>query len=115
MEEHVVKIIATEPVTHNVKHFEVQKPSGYSYIPGQATEVAINNDKWKNERRPFTFTSLNEWDFLEFTIKIYKDHEGVTNELGKLTTKDELILRDVSPQWDILNIEIDGGEPVSKR
>jgi len=105
MEEHVVKIIATEPVTHNVKHFEVQKPSGYSYIPGQATEVAINNDKWKNERRPFTFTSLNEWDHLEFTIKIYSDHDGVTNQLGHLKEGDELLLHDV---WGAIHYKGEG-------
>lgn len=105
MEEHVVKIIATEPVTHNVRHFEVEKPSGYSYVPGQATEVAINNAKWKNERRPFTFTSLNEWDHLEFTIKIYSDHDGVTNQLGQLKAGDELLLHDV---WGAIHYKGEG-------
>ena len=105
MEEHVVKIIATEPVTHNVKHFEVEKPSGYSYIPGQATEVAINKDKWRSERRPFTFTSLNEWDHLEFTIKIYSDHDGVTNQLGHLKAGDELLLHDV---WGAIHYKGEG-------
>ena len=33
--------------------------------------------------------------FLEFTIKIYADHPGVTNELGKLKPNDQLIIRDV--------------------
>jgi predicted ferric reductase len=47
------------------------------------------------EARPFTFTSLNEQSHLEFTIKIYSDHEGVTNELGKLKVNEELIIRDV--------------------
>ena len=73
MEEHIVKIISIEPVTHNVKHFKLEKPKDYQFIPGQATEITINKDKWKNERRPFTFTSLNEWEHLEFTIKIYSD------------------------------------------
>ena len=95
MEEHVVKIISIEPVTHNVKHFRVQKPNGYQFVPGQATEVAINMPEWKNERRPFTFTSLNDWDYLEFTIKIYSDHDGVTNQLGQLKAGDELLLHDV--------------------
>jgi ferredoxin-NADP reductase len=105
MEEHVVKILATEPVTHNVKHFEVEKPSGYSYVPGQATEIAINDDKWRNERRPFTFTSLNEWDHLEFTIKIYSDHDGVTNQLGHLKAGDELLLHDV---WGAIHYKGEG-------
>ena len=58
MEEHVVKILSIEPVTHDVKHFKIEKPAGYSFIPGQATEVAIHKPGWENERRPFTFTSL---------------------------------------------------------
>ena len=95
MEEHVVKIISLEPVTHNVKHFRVEKPQGYKFVPGQATEVAINKSGWKEERRPFTFTSLNEWAHLEFTIKIYSDHDGVTNQLGQLKVGDELLLHDV--------------------
>ena len=95
MEEHIIRILSINPVTHNVRRFKVEKPSGYKYIPGQATEVAINKPKWKEERRPFTFTSLNEWDHLEFTIKIYTDHDGVTNELGQLNQGDELLLHDV--------------------
>lgn len=94
-EEHIVKILSVTPVTHDVRRFKVEKPEGYSFIPGQATEVAINKEGLKNELRPFTFTALNEWDDLEFTIKIYDDHEGVTHELGKLKAGDELILHDV--------------------
>lgn len=92
---HIVKIISTSHVTHNVKRFTVQKPAGYSYQPGQATEVSINTPALKNEKRPFTFTSLPDAENLEFTIKIYDDHNGVTKELGNLNAGDELILRDV--------------------
>lgn len=95
MEKHIVKIISTIPVTHNVRHYRLEKPEGYKFNPGQATEVSINTDKWKDEARPFTFTSLSEDPYLEFTIKSYNDHDGVTNALGKLVPGDELILRDV--------------------
>jgi ferredoxin-NADP reductase len=94
-EEHIVKILAAEFVTHNVRRFTLEKPEGYKFEPGQATELSINKPDWKNERRPFTFTCLNEWPTLEFTIKIYTDHNGVTNELGKLQPGDEVILHDV--------------------
>jgi len=95
MEEHIVKIISTKDVTHNVRAFQIVKPHGYKFEPGQATEVSINKEGWKEEKRPFTFTSLNEWPHLEFTIKMYQDHNGVTNELGTLRPGDELIIRDV--------------------
>ena len=94
-EEHKVEILKVENVTHNVKRFTLTKPGTYEFTPGQATDVVINKPGWKTERRPFTFTSLNDWDTLEFTIKIYNDHNGVTNELGKLKVGDELILHDV--------------------
>jgi ferredoxin-NADP reductase len=94
-EQHIVKILHIENVTHDVKCFRVEKPRGYSFVPGQATEVAINSEKWKNKKRPFTFTCLNTDHYLEFTIKIYPSHDGVTNALDKLKKGDELIIHDV--------------------
>ena len=105
MEEHIVKILKTEAVTHNVRRFTLEKPAGYKYIPGQATEISINKPEWKEERRPFTFTSLNEWEHLEFTIKIYNDNSGVTSQLGKLKAGDELLLHDV---WGTINYHGEG-------
>jgi ferredoxin-NADP reductase len=95
MVEHIVRILNIEQVTHDVKRFQVEKPTGYSFIPGQATEVSINTQQLKNEKRPFTFTCLNKESYLEFTIKIYTSRNGVTSELGKLKTGAELIIRDV--------------------
>ena len=92
-------------VTHNVRSFQIAKPGGYKFEPGQATEVSINRDKWKDERRPFTFTSLNEWPYLEFTIKMYRDHNGVTNELSTLKPGDELIIRDI---WGAISYKGEG-------
>ena len=100
MEDHIVKVLKVENVTHNVRRFTVEKPDGYSFTPGQATEVSINKESIKNERRPFTFTSLNEWPNLEFTTKIYTDHHGLTEALGKVKEGDELIIHDV---WGAIN------------
>lgn len=94
-EEHVVKILDATYVTHNVRRFKLSRPDGYHFTPGQATDIVINLPEWKEERRPFTFTGLDDQDHLEFTIKIYTDHPGVTNQLGKLQPGDELILHDV--------------------
>ncbi|WP_057935709.1 FAD-binding oxidoreductase [Algoriphagus resistens] len=91
---HMLKVLDIQPVTHNVKKYRLEKPKGYFFIPGQATEVAVNTAKWKNEFRPFTFTSLPEETHLEFVIKSYRDHDGVTNQLDKLEIGDELILDD---------------------
>ncbi len=90
--EHKLKIISVSPVTHDVHRIQLEKPGGYSFTPGQATEVAINKDGWINEKRPFTFTCLNDDPYLEFTIKSYPDHEGVTKQIGLLKAGDELII-----------------------
>jgi len=93
--EHIVKILSVEDITHNVKRFTVEKPDNYSFIPGQATDIAINKPNLKSLVGPFTFTSLNKSDYLEFTIKIYKEHNGLTSKLSSLKPTDELIIHDV--------------------
>ncbi len=95
MKQYIVKIKEAGFITHDVKRFVVERPPGYNFIPGQATEVSVNTPEWKNEKRPFTFTGLKEWNYLEFLIKIYPKHNGVTKELGKANVGDELIIRDV--------------------
>ena len=95
MKQHLVKIKSIKHITHDVLQIITERPPHYSFNPGQATEVAINKKDWKNEKRPFTFTSLPESDFLEFTIKTYPSHNGVTKELLQLEKDDELILHDV--------------------
>ncbi|HEX8059351.1 MAG TPA: flavodoxin reductase [Cyclobacteriaceae bacterium] len=95
MEKQTVKILSADFVTHNVRRFKLEKPSAVTFIPGQAADISINKPKWIDEKRPFTFTGLTHWDHLEFTIKIYPDHHGVTGELGKLVPGDELIIHDV--------------------
>jgi ferredoxin-NADP reductase len=92
---HIVRVLSVEPVTHDVHSFKLEKPAGYTFLPGQATEVAINKPGWQDEKRPFTFTSLNEDDHLEFIIKSYSDHSGMTNELLNLEAGDALIIEDV--------------------
>jgi ferredoxin-NADP reductase len=95
MEEHIVKIITKGSLTHDVRILQVEKPAGYSFIPGQATDVSVNTPELKNKKRPFTFTGLNHDPYLEFIIKIYPSHKGVTNEIDKLVPGDELIIRNV--------------------
>lgn len=95
MAQHIVKINSIKHITHDVLQIVTEKPQKYTFTPGQATEVSINKIGWKNEKRPFTFTSLPIDDFLEFTIKTYPSPKGVTNELLNLKKDDGLILHEV--------------------
>ncbi len=95
MKQHIVKVKSISPVTHDVLKIVTEKPENFHFIPGQATGISINKPDWDKEKRPFTFTCLPTADYLEFVIKTYPLHKGVTNELLQLKPKDELILHDV--------------------
>jgi ferredoxin-NADP reductase len=92
--KHILKIIHIHQVTHDVKCFRLEKPKGYEYMPGHATDVSINKPGLEEEVRPFTFTALTREPYLEFTIKRYPDHHGVTDKLHQLSVGDELIIGD---------------------
>lgn len=94
MVEHL-KIIAIEKATHDVLHITTVKPENINYHAGQAADISINKPNWENELRAFTFTSLPTDKYIEFTIKTYPQHNGVTNQLLTLKTGDELLLHGV--------------------
>lgn len=91
----ITKVLSTELITRDVIRFVLEKPEGINFQPGQATRVSINKPGWENKKRPFTFTSLPEDDHLEFVIKTYPSHQGVTNELLSVKAGDELILDNI--------------------
>lgn len=94
--QHVIlKVLETGYITHDVKRFVLEKPPGFTFIPGQSVNISINLPEWKDQLRPFSFTNLPDDDYLEFMIKIYRDHDGVTKKLESINEGDELILHDV--------------------
>ncbi len=101
----MIKIKSISKITHDVLRIVVEKPLEYTFRSGQATDVAINKEGWKNEIRPFTFTCLPSDDYLEFTIKVYPSHKGVTNELLSLKPGDELIIGD---SWGTIGYKGEG-------
>lgn len=93
--KNIIKVKSIRLITHDVLRIETEKPQGLSFTPGQAADISINKEKWIDEKRPFTFTCLPDNDYLQFTIKTYPSHKGVTNELLHLKQNDELILHEV--------------------
>lgn len=89
-----MNIIKLRKITHNVRRYTLERPDGFSFEPGQATEVSIDRDGWRERKRPFTFTGLADAPELEFTIKSYFDHDGVTKALWELAAGDGLLLRE---------------------
>ena len=95
MKNQEVTIKSIGHATHDVLHIVTEKPEGMDFHPGQATEIFVEESGWENEGRPFTFTGLPSDDHLEFMIKTYPEHAGVTNKLLELKKGDELIINDI--------------------
>jgi len=93
--QHLVKVKSIKLINKNVLHIFTKKPLNYNFIPGQSTYIAINKDGWQKEIGAFSFINLPSNNYLEFVIKIYPKHKGVTKELLNLKINDELILHDV--------------------
>jgi len=90
---HRTTILMTQFVTHDVKRFIVKKPETFNFTPGQGVELVVEEDKWREEEgRPFTPTCLVEDEVLEFNIKRYPDHKGVTDKLHTLKPGDSLLM-----------------------
>lgn len=90
-----VKIISIKHLTHDVLKIVAEKPTAINYQPGQAVDISINKPNWEKELRAFTFTSLPDDKYIEFTIKTYPSHSGVTQQLLSLNMGDELLVHDV--------------------
>lgn len=91
---HRLTLQQIEPVTHDVNRLVFDRPDGYDFTPGQATLMRLDRDGWRDEERPFTFTNLPGDDRLEFVIKSYPSHDGVTKRIGELQPGDQVLIGD---------------------
>ncbi len=89
-----VELLMSEFVTHDVKRFIVSRPSEFHFKPGQGVELAIDSAQWQGGGRPFTPTCLVDDEVLEFTIKRYDDHAGLTQALHRLPSGSPLLMTD---------------------
>ena len=105
MSNYIVHITEIINRTHNVRTYRVEKPKGFSFTPGQATDLNLRKPGWENEKRPFTFTCLPDDSYLEFTIKSYHDHDGVTHELSLAKPGDEF---EISDAWGAIAYKGEG-------
>ncbi len=95
--EHKTKIRDMNYLTYDVIQFTLEKPEGFNYSAGQAVEITLDDPKFKNDWAPFTMTSLNKDEFIQFTIKIYTEHNGLTHAFSKLSVDDFFVITD---PWD---------------
>jgi ferredoxin-NADP reductase len=105
MKSYQLNILDKHTITHDTYAFKVEKPKGYSFVPGQATELSLLKEGWEAEKRPFTFSNLPKDDYLEFIIKTYEDHEGVTKRLGNSQPGDRV---EIGDSWGAISYKGEG-------
>lgn len=91
--EESIKLLKKEPVTNRAWKFVFEKPEDFDFTPGQSTEITINKKGFENEWRPFSLTSTPENSNIEFIIKIYPEHNGMTKELEEIQEGDVLKMK----------------------
>ncbi|WP_375281308.1 flavodoxin reductase [Pseudooctadecabacter sp.] len=91
---HDITLRDIRSVTPSTHHLVFDKPEGFTFTPGQATDMAVLKDGWEDEKRPFTFTSFPDDPHLEFVIKSYPDHDGVTEQIGQMVAGDKVRIGD---------------------
>jgi ferredoxin-NADP reductase len=96
-------------VTHDTHHMVFDRPDDFDFAPGQAVDMALDRDGWRETRHPFTMTSLPGEETLEFVIKSYPEdaegHEGMTARLGRMQPGDAVLVED---PWGAIQDEGDG-------
>jgi ferredoxin-NADP reductase len=93
---HRVAILEKEKLNYDVVRFRLEKPDGYKFLPGQATELTMEGPESKGPG-PFTFTALQTEPYLELMIKIYEERHGLTAALARIKRGEYVRITD---PWD---------------
>lgn len=86
-----VKILTKTKLADNVYSYQTEKPTGFTFDPGQAVLITIG-DGGNKLTRALSFTSTPTDPYLEFIVKIYPEHNGFTVRLVGYKVGDTLEL-----------------------
>lgn len=100
LSKHKVKILSAEKIAQNIYRLLLEKPEGYTFLPGQFTEVTINGENDENYKRHFSFTGLNQVNYLEFIIKSCGNNDILVKKIIGLQKDDKLIISE--PQGNLI-------------
>lgn len=81
-----------ERVTHDTYHLVFDRPEGFDFAAGQGVELALLKDGWGDKGRAFTPVTLPEEPTLDFVIKTYPAHHGVTEQIAAMKPGDKMTM-----------------------
>lgn len=90
-----------EAVTHDTHHLVFTASEEIEITPGQAVDMTLLREGFRDEARPFTPVH-KDGDKIEFVIKSYPEHNGVTKEVPTLR-KGEMV--EISDPWGAIHDE----------
>ena len=95
---HTLSLKSITPVTHDTYHLTFERPAQFEFAPGQAVDMAVDRDNWRDSKHPFTMISLPGETNLEFVIKTYpqeaEGHEGMTQRIAALSPGDKVLIEE---------------------
>lgn len=90
MDHHVV-VVSAEEIGPDTRRILVERPLDYEAHPGQAADLAIDEDGWWDQPRPLTFRRTADPEILEFVVHS-TDADPVTRRLASVGQGDRLVL-----------------------
>ncbi|MEX1662661.1 FAD-binding oxidoreductase [Thioclava sp. 15-R06ZXC-3] len=91
---HDLTLQSRASVTHDTHHLRFKRPKDLSCTPGQAVDLSLMREGWRDEARPFTPVNGSEGNTLDFIIKSYPDHESVTAQIATLQPGEKVQISD---------------------
>ncbi|MDF1811252.1 MAG: hypothetical protein P1V20_03535 [Verrucomicrobiales bacterium] len=89
---HTPKIELIERAASNILRFEIERPDGFSFVPGNAVMIGVPDSG--EDPGPFCPTSDPADACLEFFIKIYRERDGLTDRIENCLVGDTLTMSD---------------------
>lgn len=92
-----VKILQKKKINQSVIRFQIERPYGFKFEPGQAIDLSIDQKGYELDVAPFTITNTNDNSFLELYIKISPNRDSLSYGLASLNTGAVL---QITEPWD---------------
>ena len=82
---HTLTLRDTAPITHDTVRMTFERPDGYpDWEVGQAADLALDREGWRDEAKPYTFVNPPGSDEIVFVIRSKDEHDGVSCRITDL-------------------------------
>lgn len=92
---HTLTLRDVAPITHDTVRMTFSRPDGFpDWKVGQAADLALDREGWRDEAKPYTFVSPPGSDGIVFVIRSKDEHDGVSCRITDLKPGDTILSGD---------------------